>query len=84
MANEPGDNEEGLRLIRAFFLKIRNPGARRIVLAIAEAAARGATVQVDDEGASAGSGVNLHSSFRSHEARVRTLRFLALVARRVI
>jgi hypothetical protein len=59
MANEPGDNEEGLRLIKAL-LKIRNPGARRIVLAIAEAAARGATVQVDDEGTSAGSGVNLH------------------------
>jgi hypothetical protein len=41
------DDEEALRLLKAF-CKIRDPEARRIIVAIVEAAARGASVKIEE------------------------------------
>lgn len=41
------DDQEALRLVRAFY-KIRDREARRIIVAIVEAAARGASVKIEE------------------------------------
>jgi hypothetical protein len=47
MAQDPVEDRELLRLVRAF-CAITDPDVRRIIIAIAEAAARGAPVRVDE------------------------------------
>ena len=53
MAQEQGhaqdDDREALRLMRAFYT-IRDREARRIIVAIVEAAARGAAVKIEEPG----------------------------------
>jgi hypothetical protein len=46
MAEEQDDEREAVRLVRAFH-KIRDDQARRIILAIVDAAARGASVKIE-------------------------------------
>ena len=41
------DDDEGLRLIKAFY-RVRDREARRIIVAIVEAAARGASVKLEE------------------------------------
>ena len=47
MADEQHDDAEALRLIRAF-CKVRDRRARRIILAVVEAAAGGALVKIEE------------------------------------
>ena len=42
-----GDDQEALRLIKAFYT-IRDREARRIIIAVVEAAARGASVKIEE------------------------------------
>jgi hypothetical protein len=47
MAHEQDNDTEALRLVRAFY-NVRDPQARRIIVAIVEAAARGAAVKIEE------------------------------------
>jgi hypothetical protein len=46
-SNEQCNDAETLRLIRAFY-KVRDRNARRIILAVVEAAAKGALVKIEE------------------------------------
>jgi hypothetical protein len=50
MVQDPVEDRELLRVVRAF-CAITDPDARRIIIEIAEAAARGAPVLLDETGA---------------------------------
>jgi hypothetical protein len=47
MAQEQDDDHEALRLIRAFYA-VRDSEARRTIVAIVEAAARGTSLKIED------------------------------------
>jgi hypothetical protein len=47
MADEQDDDREALRLLRAFY-EIRDHEARRIIVAMVEAAARGASIKIEE------------------------------------